>query len=145
MPKYYHINRGIKPSKIEKKFIEDYPLFFSKKNSGWYNIEKSISEDYGGYRVYEITIPKKLFTISFNPRTKAKIVKINKDNINEYLELREKYRGHHAFIKEMNKRNIIGIDCTREHKDSYITGPPEGYIWKKQSSIIIKLIEIVKL
>ena len=45
----------------------------------------------------------------------------------------------------MNKRNIIGIDATIEHKYAYIGGWPEGFVWKKPSDIKIKLIEIVKL
>ena len=124
MPKYYHIHRGITSSDIEKKFIKNKPLFFSKKNSGWYNIEKEISKDYNGYRIYEIYIPNNRYTLSFNPITVGKIVKITTDNINEYIQLIKK--GN--FIEEMKKRNIIGIDATIEHKDAYITGPPEGYI-----------------
>jgi hypothetical protein len=145
MPKYYHIHRGVEPSELEKKFIDEYPLFFSKKNSKWNMLEKDVSESYGGYREYEIDIPKKLFTTSFHPKAKGKVVKINKDNINEYIESRKKYGGHHGIVKEMNKRNIIGIDCTLEHPDAYYTGFPEGFIWKKPSSIKIKLIEVVKL
>jgi hypothetical protein len=52
MPYYYHIHRGIKPCSLDNKFIENRPLFFSKKNSDWYNIEKEVSKEYGGYRMY---------------------------------------------------------------------------------------------
>jgi len=146
MPLYYQIHRGLELSEIENKFIKNRAFFFSKKNSMWYNIEKQISEDYGGYIIYEISIPNNLFTLSFNPRTKNKIVKITTQNINEYKKLKKTYRGHDNFIKEMNKRNIIGIDATSEfiHKHKTLP-PPEGYLWKKPKSIKIKRIKIVKL
>ena len=73
MPKYYQIHRGLKTSDVENKFIKNKPFFFSKKNSRWYNVEKQISEDYGGYIIYEIYIPNNIFTLSFTPRTKNKI------------------------------------------------------------------------
>ena len=143
MSRYCHIHRGITPSGLEKKFIKNFPLFFSKKNSSWYNIEKDISKDYNGYRMYEIYIPKNRYTISFNPRIAGKIVKVTADNINEYHNLKKEYIGHINFIEEMKKRNIIGIDATLEHKD--IIRAPEGYIWQKPRDIKIKLIEIKKL
>ena len=143
MPKYYQIHRGIENSEVENNFIINRAFFFSKENSWWYNVEKDISKDYGGYIIYEITIPNNLFTLSFNPRTKNKIVKVTKQNINEYYKLKKTYRGHDIFIKEMNKRNIIGIDATSIiHKS---LSPPEGYLWQKPKSIKIKMIKIVKL
>ena len=147
MPYYYHIHRGIEPSELENKFIKNKALFFSRKNSGWYNIEKNISKDYGGYRIYEIYIPSSRFSFSFNPKRKGKIVKITKDKINEYKDLHNKngLYSHNLFFDTMKKRGIIGIDATLEDKDLYITGPPEGYIWKKPKDIKIKLINIVKL
>ena len=144
MPKYYHVHRGTTPSNVGNKFIKNCPLFFSRKNSNWYNIEKDISKDYGGYWIYEIYIPSKRFTVSFNPSNNCKIVKITKNNINEYVKLKEEYIGHNRFIEEMKKRNIIGIDATIEHTDAYISGPPEGYIWQKPSDRKIKLFETVK-
>ena len=142
MPYYYHIHRGIKPCSLDNKFIKNRPLFFSKKNSIWYNIEKEISKDYGGYRMYEIYIPRTYFTLSFNPKTKNKILKITPDNIKEYNEL----YPHFPFINNMKKSNIIGIDATQDLNGLYSMGtPPEGYIWKKPKDIKIKLIEIVKL
>lgn len=145
MPKFYHIHRGIESSSLEKKFIKNSILFFSKKNSGWYNIEKDISINYNGYRVYEIYIPKTRYTFTFNPRTSGKIVKITVENIGEYIKLKNKYKNYNTFIKEMQKRNIIGIDATIEHIDAYITGPPEGYIWKKSIDVTIRLIETIFL
>ena len=145
MPKYYHVQRGLTSYNIEKKFIRNKPLFFSKKNSGWYNLEKEISKNYNGYTIYEISIPTNRYTRSFKPTTVNKIVKITKNNINEYVQLKNEYHGHNRFIEEMKKRNIIGIDATIEHKDAYITGSPEGYIWQKTTDIKIKLIEIIKL
>ena len=140
MPYYYHIHRGIKPCSLDNKFIENKPLFFSKKNSIWYNIEKEVSKDYGGYRMYEIYIPSSRFTLSFNPKTKDKIVKITPDNIKEY-------HVHYPIFDNMKKRNIIGIDATLQDLNGlYPQGtPPEGYIWKKPKDIKIKLINIVKL
>lgn len=141
MPIYYHINRG--KNNLNKKFIDNKPLFFSKHKSFWYNFEKEISKDLNGYIEYKIFIPKSLFTYSFNPRTKNKIVKITKHNIHEYQCLKEKYRGHNNFIKEMNKRNIIGIDATIKldyKKYKLETEHPEGYIWKKLPEITITKI-----
>ena len=40
MPVYYHIHRSIKKSNIENNFKEGQMLYFSKKNSFWYNVEK---------------------------------------------------------------------------------------------------------
>jgi hypothetical protein len=151
MPKYYHIHRGTAPSELEKGFTKNRPLFFSKKNSRWYDIEQNISKDYGGYRMYEIYIPKTRFTTSFNPKTAGKIVKITKNNIKEYFQLRDNYKGNNSYIDELKIRNIIGVDATLEHKDkdkdkdkdNY--GPPEGYVWQKPADIKIKLVEVVKL
>ena len=146
MPKYYHIHRGTEPSTLEKKFIKNIPLFFSKKNSNWYNMEIEISTNYfDGYRIYEISIPSNKYTFSFNSTSVDKIVKITPYNINNYILLLHSFNSRNNFIKEMKKRNIIGIDCTIEHKDAFIYGPPEGYIWKKPSDIKIKLISIIKL
>jgi hypothetical protein len=145
MPKYYHIHRGLDKSELDTKFIEGLCLFFSKKDSGWYNFEKDISKNYGGYSLYEIYIPSTRYTKSFNPTTKGKIVKITSINIKEYAELRKLYIGNIQFVDEMNKRNIIGIDATIEHKYAYIGGWPEGFVWKKPSDIKIKLIEKIKL
>ena len=139
MPTYYQIHRGIISSEVENRFIKNRPFFFSKKNSFWYNIEKEISKDYGGYIIYEIYIPKHLFTKSFNPRNKNKIVKITKQNINEYKKLKKTYKGYNNFIREMNKRNIIGIDATSTfiYKHTSLS-PPEGYLRKKTKNIKIK-------
>ena len=146
MPKYYHIHKGLNKSTLEKQFIQNTPLYFSKKNSSWYQIEQDISKDYGGFQIYEIYIPSNRFTNSFNPKTPNKIVKITKDNIKEYIDLREKYKGSSYFIEEMKKRKIIGIDATIEDKLMYgIYGPPEGYIWQKSNDIKIKFITIHKL
>ena len=146
MPKYYHIHRGLEKSRLDKEFITDLPLFFSKNNSIWYNIEKNISKEYKGYQIYEIYIPSNKFTTSFNPKTPNRIVKITKNNIKEYIELKNKYKGHINFIEEMRKRKIIGIDATTETKLMYDTiGPPEGYVWKKINGIKIKLIQVIKL
>lgn len=146
MPKYYQIHRGVKLSEVENTFIINRPFFFSKRNSRWYNVEKKISQNYGGYIIYEISIPNNLFTFSFNPRTKNKIVKVNKQNIDEYKKLRKMYKGINNFIIEMNKRNIIGIDATSKFINKYKSLPsPEGYIWKTTKSIKIKRCKIVKL
>lgn len=146
MPKYYQIHRGLEPSEVENEFIINKPFFFSKKNSFWYNVEKQISEDYGGYIIYEISIPNNLFTLSFNPRTENKIVKVTKENIDEYKKLIKTHKGRKNFIKEMNKRNIIGIDATSEFIHKHWSLPaPEGYLWQKPESIKIKMIKVVNL
>ena len=131
MPLYYHIHRGKKSSKLEKQFINNNLLFFSKKNSGWYNMEKDIGQtNFGGYKIY---IPDNMFTTSFNPRTKNKIVKITKNNLEEYKKIVKKY-GKKYFLQN---KNIIGIDSTFEHPNNFVQGPPEGYIWKKPKEIKI--------
>lgn len=127
---------------------------FQKKDSFWYNIEKSIGkDDYGGYIIYEVYIPKSLFTTSFNPKEKNKIVKITPDNINEFNDLLKKSIGKYRYYI-LKKRNIIGVDATANfianrqfHK--YLTSEeaitmitPEGYIWSFPKSIKIKKIEV---
>nr|QBK88762.1 MAG: hypothetical protein LCMiAC01_04440 [Mimivirus LCMiAC01] len=143
MPKYYHIHRSPKPSKIETKLKQNQTLYFSRKNSFWYNVEQRIGKEYyGGYIIYEINIPKILFTTSFNP-IKNKIVKITKKNINEYKKLTKQYKGSINFIKEMKKRNIIGIDATSKFISKHRSlNPPEGYIWKFPNTIKIKKIKV---
>lgn len=144
MPKYYHIVRGKKSSGVDKKFINGKPLYFSKKDVGWNSIEKEISRDYGGYHEYEIFIPPKIYTTSFNPTSKNKIVKISTKNAKEYYDLRKKYGGSFQFIEEMKKRNIIGIDATSDIMYKYMWGgPPEGFIWKKISGIKICHVDYV--
>ena len=159
MPIYYQIHRGTKISNVEKKFIKNKPFFFSKKNSFWYNIDINIGEcDFNGYIIYKINIPKKYFTTSFNPKGKNKIVKINKNNIYKFSELLHEYGPRKNFIKEMNKRNIIGIDATanfiKDKKKYKICSFPfgrnifieqEGYIWRKMNDIKIEREKIVKL
>ena len=145
MPKYYQIHRGIKLSQVENKFIENKPFFFSKKNSFWYNFEKDISIDFGGYIIYEIFIPNNLFTSSFNPRTKNKIVKVSKQNLNEYIKLKRNYGGHKNFINEMKNRNIIGIDATSNIFSKKHFSLQEGYLWKKYKGITIKRVNIINI
>ena len=79
MPIFYHIHRSIKPSELENNLTEGYPLYFSKKNSGWYNMEKHLGiTDYGGYIIYKINIPNNCFTESFHKNAKYKILKLTK-------------------------------------------------------------------
>ena len=130
---------------LKQNLKKNSPLYFSKKNSRWYYIWKDISKDYGGYIEYKISFPRTLYTTSFNPRIKNKIVKITKENIQEYKYLKKKYKGHINFIKEMNKRNIIGIDATSKFIIKYVAllrSPPEGFIWKFPKTIKIKKYEI---
>ena len=137
MPKYYHVHRGIKPSNLENKFIENQSLFFSKKKSGWYIMEKDISKDYGGYRIYEIYIPASRFTTSFTPTKKNKIFKVTKNNVEEYTKLFKSGKMYQL----MKTYGMIGIDGTFVE----IYGPGEGFIKKKTTDIIIKLVDIIKL
>ena len=150
MPIYYHIHRSSEPSLLEKELIKGKPLYFSKKNSFWYNVEKSVGEnDYGGYIIYKIYIPKLLFTTSFEE--KNKIVRITSKNINEYNKLLKEYPGNINFINEMKKRGIIGIDATSNfianfkymnltEKPEHIT--PEGYLWDFPKMIKITKIQV---
>jgi hypothetical protein len=115
-------------------------------------MEKEIGKELGGYTIYEIDIPKKYFTNSFNPTGKNKIIKINKDNIDEYIRFKNELKIKSKFIEEMQKRNLIGVEST--FVDSTVTGnayktnstiitPYEGYIWKKPQDIKISICEIL--
>jgi hypothetical protein len=89
-------------------------LWFSKKNSGWYNFWKLVGEDVESYAIYKIIIPEKLFTTSFHPRSN-KILRITDKNMKEFLKLKmdDKYiyagafKTRYAFLK---KNNMIGLD-----------------------------------
>ncbi len=147
MPKFYHIHRSPKSSSIEKKLTKNFKLYYSKKNSFWYNVEQDIGKkDYGGYIIYEIEIPKLQFTTSFNPIKKNKIVKLTPKNIQEYIKIRtEVAKKKYNFIEEMNKRNIIGIDATAKFiKEKYNLQieSDEGFIWKFPRTIKIKKIKV---
>ena len=103
MPIYYHIRRGKNPIKFDK----NKTMFLSKKNSLWYNIEKSVSNDkYYDYSYYEykINIPRNRFTTSLNPRDKTKILILNKKNIKEFRKIYPK-RGDEG-------DDFGGIDAT---------------------------------
>jgi hypothetical protein len=102
-------------------------------------VEKHVSKGYGGYIIYEVDIPAKLFTTSFHPK-KSKVVRITPDNKYEYVKLSRKPN----FIAEMTTRNIIGIDATNIFLKHAEASPPEGYIWSFKN-IKIKKIEVVKL
>ena len=149
MPIYYHISRGLKSPNLEKKFKKNVCLFFSKKNSSWYCLEKKISKDYGGYIEYKIYIPSSRFTNSFNPRKKNMIVKISKININKYKKILtiEYNNNRNLFIKDMKKKNIIGIDANTDllYDLGFPFSGPEGFIWSKPNDIKIEQIKCVKL
>lgn len=120
MPLYYHVHRSPRPSKIEKKINPTKALFLSKKNSFWYTFEKKIGkEEFGGYIIYEICIPRSNFTISFAPKTNNKILKINKKNVKEYVNLKNKYKGNINFIDELKSRGLIGYDATSQNIHKY--------------------------
>lgn len=142
MPKFYHVHSSVEASAIEKNKITGQYLYFSKKDSYFYNSWITLSKnEYGGYIIYEIYIPSNMFTTSFNPRTKNKIVKITRENIVEYKKLRKIYKGQEIFRKEMDSRGIIGIDCTDKftHKHQSVGFPTmEGHIWRFPRSIKIK-------
>jgi len=142
MPTFYHIHRGTKVENLNKKFRKGYPLFFSTKNSFWYNIEREISKDYGGYVIYKIYIPSSFFSYSFKPRSRNKIVKVTDDNLDKYKELKINTKGHLGFIKAMKKRNIIGIEANYCSDKDYCR---EGYIWQKPRNIKISCVKVVKL
>lgn len=113
MPLYYHVHRSPKPSKIEKKLETNTTLFLSRKYSFWYDWEKKIgTQDFGGYVIYEISIPQQQFTHSFAPYTNNKILKINSKNVKEYIYFKNKYKGHVNFNKELKSRGLIGYDAT---------------------------------
>lgn len=75
-----------------------------------------------GFRQREISIPKELYTTSLNPTGKNRILKITKDNLEEFEKLEDEFKlqmkdGSHILEfeklqRELNKRHIIGIDQT---------------------------------
>ena len=150
---FYHIHRSTKSSTLENGLIEEHALFFSKKNSFWFNIEKQIGiENFGGYIIYKINIPDNCFTQSFHKNAKYKILKLTKKNINKYLQFVNKLKGKNLLtgsirlIDELKKRNYIGVDATSLNM-TYNKSPHhlEGFIWNfTKCKIKIKKIKTVK-
>jgi hypothetical protein len=137
MPYFYHISRGIQQNSLDNGFIKGEALFFSKKDSFWYKVERQIGMNhFGGYKIYEIFIPSTAYTTSFNPRT-PKIVKITKNTLKEYIK---KYQslGNYGVMIELQKRGLIGVDCT-DFKTNM--SPEEGFIWEMPLGATIQLIE----
>ena len=121
-------------------------IIYVQKNSSWYKIEKDISKqnEYRGYSMYEIIIPKELFTTSLYPNGKNRVLKITKNNIKEYKKL----KLSDNFYSILTGRNIIGVDVTSKFIYKHISvdgtiNPPEAFIWQKPSQIKIKKIETV--
>jgi hypothetical protein len=138
MPTHYHVHTNKIQNDVINNFIKDKPLFFSRMNSWYYETYKSAWKESIIYKIY---IPLSRYTTSFNPRCKNKIVRVTLQNVDEYKYIRKKYKGHSNFIKEMNKRGIIGIDSTDIKLNRYPTlRPLEGYFWSKPNDIIIKKI-----
>ena len=160
MPKYYHIHRSIKRSNIENNFKDGKMLFFSKKNSFWYNFEKTIGleDGYGGYSEYEISIPQKYFTYSLKPQKKNKILKLTPKNIEDFIRLHKnienKYNSPKVLRDEYINKNFIGIDATNKQlqnlykKLKYDPDPQldrgQGWITIKLKDITIKKVNVVK-
>ena len=131
-------------------------MFFSKKNSFWYDFEKTVAlQSFDGYSEYKITIPQKYFTYSLKPRTQNKILKLTPKNIKEFIKLHEKYENKGLSIKKnyINK-NFIGIDATHKKlrnlykklnydPDSQLD-PPAGWITQKFKDITIQKVKVVK-
>lgn len=136
MTKFYYIHHGLNNNFLNTIFNNDGVLFFSKKNTIWYQYQIKISEK---YQIYEIDIDPELFTYSLNPKSK-KIVKINKTNINEYLLLKKKFLNNK---NELKKRNIIGFDLSNKELKTKNFDQPDCYIIEKNENIKIKLIETV--
>lgn len=152
MPVYYHIHRSIKKSNIENNFKEGQMLYFSKKNSFWYNIEKNIALDgYNGYSEYKITIPQKYFTYSLNPKSKNKILKLTPKNIEKFIKLHLNLLKSKKSLRDyfINKK-FIGIDATNENLYDFYSKlkieaqlyPPQGWITKKYKDIIIEKVDV---
>lgn len=103
MPVYYHIHRGDKLIKFDK----NKPMFVSKKNSFWYNVEKQISnnpEYKNSYCEYKITINNDKFTHSLNSKDNTKILKLNENNLKKFIE---KYPSRNSI-----KKDFGGLDAT---------------------------------
>jgi hypothetical protein len=129
----------------------------SKKNSIWYIDWIGLGRnEFGGYKIYEITIPKELFTTSLHPKGKNRVLKITKNNIEEYKKLMRRcwetegiVNGFNYLVIVLNKRNIIGVDATskfiKKHVAPRLIFHSEAYIWQKPSQIKIKKIETVAI
>jgi hypothetical protein len=133
MTKFYFIYSD---NNINTIFNNDNILFFSKKNTIWYEHQIKIAEKYNSYQIYEIEIEPELFTYSLNPKTK-KVVKINKNNMNEYLLLKKEFLNN-KFKDELKKRNIIGFDISNKELKNKDFDKPDCYIIEKNDKIRIK-------
>lgn len=158
MPIYYHIHRSIKKSNIENNFKEGQALFFSKKKSFWYDVEKDISlSRYNGYSEYKITIPQKYFTYSLNPKSKNKILKLTPKNIEKFIKLHlNLLKSKKSLIHDFINKKFIGMDATNEDIYDFYCKlklerqlqleaqlyPPQGYIKKKYKDILIEKIDV---
>lgn len=143
MPKFYHIQRGFDKI-LDLGFIDNNEenrngLFFSKKESLWYNIiTNDSSKEYGGYKIYEISFPSKLYTLSFYPTT-PKIIRITNENRKEYMQLIKSRQ----FYKIYKNPNVLGFDVTNfRFHGMYYDFSEEGIIKRLNSNIKICLKEV---
>lgn len=141
MTKFYFIYSDNNNNLTNIIFNNDNILFFSKKNTIWYEHQIKIAEKYNSYQIYEVEIAPELFTYSLNPKTK-KVVKINKNNIDEYLLLKKEFLNNN-FKKELKKRNIIGFDISNKELKNKNFDQPDCYIIEKNENIQIKLIKTI--
>lgn len=160
MPYYYHISLGPEESEIVSNYRKNEVVYFNKKdisfNLFWKDVGKD--EEWGGYREYELFIPKEYFTESLNPRNKGKIYKLTKRNKSEFKKFIRpfqvetgkrfkkgvKFFNRSKIIEELKKRGFGGLD-THYQIDNYLGFSEELIIFDitpfKQS---LKLIEIYK-
>ena len=110
MDNLYILEYGLSPPEIKLELHDGMPLrFFTKDQFGYYMF-KGFNTKYGGFRQLKITIPKKLYTTSLNPKGQNRILKITKDNIDKYKEFIKNYLSNDPTLyKYISKKNIIGL------------------------------------
>lgn len=140
MPVFYHVHRGLKPI----KFDPNKDMFMARKNTFWNKVEKEISEDYGGYIEYKITIPEHRFTKSLNPIDKSKILIVSKQNIKKVSGF---FKRHKLEKRSMVKDYFGGIDASlyaTSHIPKYFRYSFELHLWDF-TDVNIEISEIKKL
>lgn len=151
MPYFYHVSRGFAASNLEKKLDSDKPVFFSKKDYFWNDLEKKIGlSSFKGYREYELFIFPSLFTETLTPRTRNKILKVTKNNEDKIRTLIKNFMRDNgcfdrsSFLEELKRRNFIGIDTHYVIKD--ITNWNQELIIFDLSDFLplLKLVNVVK-
>ena len=115
MPVFYHVDgHGHTPRPVMRR-RRPRPLFFGPADGPFSNMFKQYGmSEHGGYVVYEVKIPSRLYTDSMNPRTK-KVVRVTPRNVAKYREFATETseRGFNTTMMMPRYSNILGFDLTR--------------------------------